>query len=58
MSYSQSAKGHRITWDRALQELDDHGALPDVELFRVECWNKSAREGLISAYTVLRWLGY
>jgi len=58
MTYSESAKGQRITWERALQELDAHGVLSDVELFRAECWNKSARKGLISAYTVLMWLGY
>jgi len=58
MTYSESARGIKINWARALQELDDHGVLDDVETFKTECWNKYSRGGFISATRVLHWLGY
>lgn len=58
MTYSESARGLRINWKRALQELADHSLLDEAQTFKVECWNKYQRNGTISATRVLQWLGY
>jgi hypothetical protein len=54
MSYYESAEGVQITRERALQELEKHGVLLDVDLFFEEC----GRRETYDAQEVLQWLGY
>ena len=57
MTYSESAKGIRISHKRALQELDSHGIdAADREAFFAEV--RTGRDGNYSATAVLNWLGY
>jgi len=59
MTYSESADGIDITWERAIRELDRHG-VPHTEhtAFAVECWSIHATDNTIPAIRVLEWLGY
>ena len=52
MTYSESAKGITITLNRALKEVDSHGAC--AEAFLKDLGEHAAYK----ASDVLRWLGY
>lgn len=58
MTYSESAKGIWISFDRAMQELDRHGIMHDEDraIFFDEV--KQDARGLFKASDVLEWLGY
>jgi hypothetical protein len=65
MTYSESAKGKKITLERALTELLEHGVLnpPDTADFVMECWRHYRRRETngawrIDARRVMNWLGY
>lgn len=61
LSYSLSAKGIQITWDRAMEELESHSCdyHDAIEEFIVECWNVHSRNGdTIDAKHLMDWLGY
>lgn len=53
-TYSESAKGMWITWDRVLVELARHG-ISNVDLAKAEL---KPRKGLYSAAKLMTWLGY
>jgi hypothetical protein len=55
MTYYESAKGARITKQRALQELRRHGFAPEQEAeFLAEMGDREN----YNAQSVLAWLGY
>jgi len=54
MNYSESAEGQIISNDRAIEEIEAHGALADLELFYQDC----GRHETYRAEDVLAWLGY
>lgn len=57
MTYSESARGVTITYQRAMQELTAHGVCDeDREAFASEVKPNCAGE--YSATKVLEWLGY
>lgn len=60
MTYSESAEGQTIDYDRATRELERH-CVDDwcsLQDFNRECWNVHASGGTIDAVHVLNWLGY
>ena len=63
MTYSESAEGQHITWQRAIRELNLH-SVPSSEhiTFITECWAVYATgdddSATIPAIRVLEWLGY
>lgn len=56
MTYSESARGMRITRERALRELANHGVFHpmDIEDFLAVCGDRPVYD----AEKVLWWLGY
>lgn len=56
MTYFDSAKGVRISQERALQELRRHGlnSIEDTQTFFAECGQRATYR----AQAVLEWLGY
>ena len=56
MDYYESAEDIEISRARALQELRDHDAMDDIELFDQEV--KPLSNGYYHAQAVLDWLGY
>ena len=60
MTYSESANGISIGWQRAVAELRRHGSddADSVREFRSECWAYHNDNGQIRASLVLEWLGY
>jgi hypothetical protein len=60
MTYSESARGVSITYDRCLTELERHGITraQDVENFHYECWCEWNTGKHIDAKHVVEWLGY
>ena len=60
MNYFDSAADTRITYQRAMKELQRHD-LSDAESiadFNAECWDKYQKDETIQAQRVLAWLGY
>jgi hypothetical protein len=69
MTYSESAQGKMITYERAIRELKRHGLQThtgsrDRTLFDRECWEPNVVvaaipwESTIDAKYVMNWLGY
>lgn len=56
MTYSESAHGQTITYERAMRELARHrcNSPEDIEQFHRDCGKRSQ----YSATAVLQWLGY
>lgn len=54
MTYKDSAKGVKITKQRALKELENHGALGELSYFYEDLGDKETYD----AQAVLSWLGY
>ncbi len=68
-TYSESAQGQMITYQRAISELKKHGlethtGSRDRTLFERECWHPNMVasdipwESTIDAKHVMNWLGY
>tara|TARA_B100000809_G_scaffold100964_1_gene99548 strand:+ start:157 stop:348 length:192 start_codon:yes stop_codon:yes gene_type:complete len=63
MTYSESAIGIFITYDRCLDVLEGHGFNNTTDpagmmAFHVECWVEFGNGANVDAKHVMEWLGY
>lgn len=57
-TYSGSAVGQRITRQRALREIRDHGCDDAQSVADFDTEVEPGRDGLYDAVEILAWLGY
>ena len=58
MTYSESAKGQRITRDRLIREMADHGVIGQQDVDEACQASRIRGTDLYSASKLLCWLGY
>lgn len=57
-TYYESARGVKITFKRAMQEIDRHGIIDPDDRADFHAMVKQDKNGDYNAQAVLEWLGY